>query len=131
MSIRVASDHLIILLMDDPEAVLFRASIGAFPGRKFRQAQTVGELRRHLRAAPDPARIVSFCSRVIVPPDVIGRYSGQCFNFHPVPPGTTRVELDVLTFAELAKLARAVAPTLGNLHHDFRVSAERWGTPRP
>jgi hypothetical protein len=173
MSIRVAGDHLIVLLMGDPEAAFFRASIGTFPGRKFRQAQTVGALRRHLSTGPERVRIISFCSRVIVPPDLIAKYAGQCFNFHPgppeypgfrpsrfaveegvsefgvtfhtmvedvdagpihevrrftVPPGTSRAELDALTFAELAKLAHALAPRLGNLHCRFALSGEQWGT---
>lgn len=72
--------------MGDPEAAFFWACLGAFPGRKFRRATTLGALRRHLVAARGPVRIISFCSPVIVPPDVIARYPGQCFNFHPGPP---------------------------------------------
>jgi methionyl-tRNA formyltransferase len=82
----VARDHLIILLMGDLEADFFRTHLGDFPGRSFRQAQSVAELRRRLRSAPAQVRIISFCSRVIVPPDVIAKYAGQCFNFHPGPP---------------------------------------------
>jgi methionyl-tRNA formyltransferase len=168
------SDHLIILLMDVPEANFFRACIGAFPGRRFRRAGSLRDLRRHLRSSPAGVRIISFCSPVIVPPDILSRLPHQCFNFHPGPPefpgfrpsrlavaqgaqtfgvtfhtmveevdagtihavrrvtvpsGTTRADLDVLTYAALAELAHSLAGPLGNMRHRFGPSGHQWVKP--
>lgn len=162
--------------MDVPEAKFFRACIGAFPGRRFRRATSLRDLRRHLKSAPPAVRIISFCSPIIVPLDVLLTYPGQCFNFHPGPPefpgfrpsrlavasnarsfgvtfhtmveqvdagpihgvrrfvipmGTTRPDLDVLTYGALAELAHDLADRLGNMRHGFTASGDQWGTSVP
>ena len=69
-------------MMGLPEAAFFREC----PGRRFRPVDTVGGLKRTLARYPESVRIISFCSHVIVPPDIVARYPNQCFNFHPGPP---------------------------------------------
>ena len=71
----------LILLTDNAFLADLKASLGA--ATAVEALATLDELRS---ANPTNARLVSFGSGVIVPPDVLGAFSGPSYNFHPGPP---------------------------------------------
>src|SRR5262245_31997255 len=47
---------------------------------------TLEDLRTAAAHLPVATRLLSFCSPVIVPPDVLSALPGPAYNFHPGPP---------------------------------------------
>lgn len=73
-----------ILLMNDDEAQFFSRLLPKHAN--ISHADDLTRLRKSAEDAPTRTRLISFCSGVIVPPDILTRLHDQCFNFHPGPP---------------------------------------------
>ena len=73
--------------MAEPEARFFQRHIDALaPNLRCRSANTLPELERLAKMASPHARLIAFCSTVIVPPHILKKLNFNCYNFHPGPP---------------------------------------------
>ena len=75
-----------LLCMQQAEAEFFRVLLGGSNPAWMTRVGTLSDLHDKLRRLDRPARLISFCSNIILPGAMIDRLGGQCFNFHPGPP---------------------------------------------
>lgn len=73
-----------IFLMNEDEAQFFASELTGFSW--YQHVTSRAELNALCGALPGPARLIAFCSNIIVPEEVIIALSGDCYNFHPGPP---------------------------------------------
>lgn len=74
-----------IFCMTDVEAAFFRSLLC----RRDQWSQVVFDrdgLARAMAERPPRTRLVSFCSDLIIPSQIVDQLGGQCFNFHSGPP---------------------------------------------
>lgn len=77
----------IVLLMSPQEAEHFARLLGSAGSKAtIANSATSGALSATLKSLVGPARLISFCSSVIVPGRVLRAFDAGCFNFHPGPP---------------------------------------------
>jgi methionyl-tRNA formyltransferase len=77
----------IILLSDPAEGPHLAAILMAHaPSLKVELATTLAELQTAASQELADTRLVSFCSSVIVPADILQALPGPAYNFHPGPP---------------------------------------------
>lgn len=74
-----------IFLMRSYEAEFFAQLLCAGGNCRAAWAEDEATLREVAQALPN-ARLISFCSDVIVSADIIASLNGGCFNFHSGPP---------------------------------------------
>jgi methionyl-tRNA formyltransferase len=75
-----------ILCMPLVEAEFFDVLLRGSDPAWILRVTSLAELRYHVDRLGGPARLISFCSDIIVPQAVIQQLNGECFNFHPGPP---------------------------------------------
>lgn len=75
-----------LLCMQQAEAQFFRVLLGGFEPAWMSRVGNLLELQNKVDRLEGPARLISFCSNIILPGALIDRLGGQCFNFHPGPP---------------------------------------------
>ena len=77
----------IILLSGAPEGSFLQDQLHArAPELVIGQAGSREELEKLSRSLSENARLITFCTAVIVSADIINRFRGNCYNFHPAPP---------------------------------------------
>jgi methionyl-tRNA formyltransferase len=77
----------ILLVMKAPEAAFCAAALHRYdPALSLARAGDIGEVRAALTRLAEPARLIGFSTSVLVPGDVLPRFAGGAFNFHPGPP---------------------------------------------
>lgn len=74
-----------ILCMRYEEARFFAGVLGV-SAHDVRHVGSLADLRAALANVRGQARLISFCSDLIIPTDVIEALYGECFNFHSGPP---------------------------------------------
>lgn len=74
-----------ILCMNGEEASFFAQLLGNRSGA-CHHATSKSDLRQLVDDLNGPTRLISFCSDLIIPADVIDALGGECFNFHSGPP---------------------------------------------
>lgn len=74
-----------VLCMREDEARFFAGVMELAPG-EVRRVGSLTSLRAAVRNLTGRGRLISFCSDLIIPPDVIKALGGECFNFHSGPP---------------------------------------------
>ena len=75
-----------LLCMQHAEAEFFRVLLGGFEPAWMSRVGSLPELVHKVDGLKGPARLISFCSNIILPKPLLDRLDGQCFNFHPGPP---------------------------------------------
>jgi methionyl-tRNA formyltransferase len=75
-----------LLCMQQAEAEFFRVLLGGFEPAWMSRVGNLRDLSEKLERLRGPARLISFCSDIILSGAIIDRLDGQCFNFHPGPP---------------------------------------------
>lgn len=80
-----AQDGTFILCMREEEARFFAGLMGLGAGQ-VRCVGTLASLRSAVRTLRGRGRLISFCSDLIIPADVVDALGGECFNFHSGPP---------------------------------------------
>ena len=75
-----------LLCMQQAEAEFFRVLLGGFEPAWMSRVGNLLDLSEKVERLKGPARLISFCSNVILSGAMIDRLGGQCFNFHPGPP---------------------------------------------
>ncbi len=73
--------------MEEQEAAFIAARLClATPEADFHHVADRQALEKVAVAVPPKSRLIAFCSPIIVPPAILNRLQGGCFNFHPGPP---------------------------------------------
>ena len=80
-------DRHIVLLMKPPETRFFSEEISKIaPSTTLYPVHDAAALRRVTSRAPETARLIAFSTAIIVPPEILGHFRYNCYNFHPGPP---------------------------------------------
>jgi methionyl-tRNA formyltransferase len=72
--------------MQPSEAEFFRTLLAGSTPETAVCVQTLEELQLAVDAVGGRARLISFCSDLIVPGVILDQLKGDCFNFHSGPP---------------------------------------------
>lgn len=75
-----------ILCMQPAEAEFFETLLATRLRVWTRCVENLGDLRAVVDRLESRARLVSFCSDLVVPASIIDQLDGECFNFHSGPP---------------------------------------------
>lgn len=78
---------MIFLLMQENEADYFIEHLSEKSlDTAFIHVSDIEELREALEEAPKKKRLFAFCTKHIVPDDILDEFNGEAYNFHPGPP---------------------------------------------
>ena len=79
-------DRIIVLTVAVEGPVLGRGLIALNPALDVVHVETRTDLERAVAAPEGAARLIAFCTSVIIPALVLERLPGRAYNFHPGPP---------------------------------------------
>ena len=98
-----------ILCMTRDEAAFFRSLLGGSEQWSC-NVTNIAELERAMGDRPCRTRLVSFCSDLIIPRQIVAELDGHCFNFHSGPPDRPGFRPTAFAYAQRA-------PTFGVTFH--------------